>query len=248
MPPVTIAGISFAVNGPVEWAPFHSSGAVDVVIHIHELLRPPHSGARSMPAIERSNGRTRIFGEDFEAEASDGVVHLYQAPGRYPVEAVVKVLLADRLLQKGGLLLHAVGVASRRAAVLVGPSGAGKSTLGRICRQSGLRLLADELVAVWPEPSGWVAEGTPWNVGSPVRAVVDCVGLLEWDEASYFTSAPPGQVIRVLLPNALMPDASPVGRALMFRAASRLLEAVRSVRLYFVPDASAAEAVQSALS
>jgi hypothetical protein len=56
-----------------------------------------------------------------------------------------------------------------------------------------------------------------------------------------------GEVARVLLLNALLPESSATGRRHLLGAASRLLASVGTTRLVFARDASAADVVRAGL-
>jgi len=61
-------------------------------------------------------------------------------------ENFFRVLLANRTLSKGGVILHSAGVVGDDGArVFFGHSGAGKSTLARLALASGRRILSDDL-------------------------------------------------------------------------------------------------------
>lgn len=223
-----------------------------------EVLAPeaprPVPVTRELPLARRApDGTLRLEGEDYSATlAAEGLRATVVGQGRFPVETVLKVMLAGALARRGGLLVHGVAVAHQeRAALFVGHSGAGKSTLGALWAGAGGEVLSDELVAVWPEPGGarpvWRAAGTPWNVGLPGEAVLKVVGTLAWDAGSRWEAQAAGEVGRMLMLNALLPEATATGRGGLLAAAGRLLSDVPTVRLVFARDASAAEVVRGAL-
>ncbi len=219
-----------------------------------QVLRPaapsPASSARTLPEPRPvAGGGLRVEGEDYVAEiAPEGRSATVRGEGRFPVDTVLKVMLAGELARRGGLLVHGVAVEHEgRAALWTGHSGAGKSTLGALWAKAGGTVLTDELVAVWPEADGWRAAGTPWNVGVPREASLRVVGLLGWDTASRWEPVGAGEVARVLLLNALLPEASAAGRRHLLGAASRLLSGVETARLVFARDASAADVVRAGL-
>jgi hypothetical protein len=190
-----------------------------------------------------------VEGEDYVADISpEGQSATVTGEGRFPVDTVLKVMLAGELARRGGLLVHGVALEHQgRAALFTGQSGAGKSTLGVLWARAGGTVLTDELVAVWPEAGGWRAAGTPWNVGGPREASLRVVGTLGWDSASRWEPLGAGEVARVLLLNALLPEASAAGRRHLLGAASRLLGGVETARLVFARDATAAEVVRTKL-
>lgn len=219
------------------------------------VLRPPAprpvSSVRALPEPRPvPGGGLRVEGEDYAADiAPEGRSATVVGEGRFPVDTVLKVMLAGELARRGGLLVHGVAVEHQgRAALWTGPSGAGKSTLGALWTSAGGTVLTDELVAVWPEAGGWRAAGTPWNVGVPREAALCAVGTLGWDTASRWEAQGAGEVARVLLLNALLPESSAAGRRHLLGTASRLLGEVETARLVFARDASAADVIRAALA
>jgi hypothetical protein len=219
------------------------------------VLRPreprPVPSVRALPEPRpMPGGGLRVEGEDYVAEIAPGGhgATVTTGEGRFAVDTVLKVMLAGELARRGGLLVHGVAVEHQgRAALFTGNSGAGKSTLGALWTRSGGALLTDELVAVWPGAGGWRAAGTPWNVGVPREASLRVVGTLGWDTGSRWEPVDAGEVARVLLLNALLPESSAAGRRHLLGASSRLLAGVETARLVFARDASAAEVVRAAL-
>jgi hypothetical protein len=218
-----------------------------------EVARPAPA-TRELPRVLRApEGSLQLEGEDYSATlAADGLHATVVGQGRFPVETVLKVMLAGALARRGGLLVHGVAVAHEgRAALFVGHSGAGKSTLGALWTEAGGELLSDELVAVWPELGtglpAWRVAGTPWNTGVPGEARLKAVGTLAWDTGSRWESQPAGEVGRMLLLNALLPEATAAGRGGLLASAGRLLSEVAPVRLVFARNESAAAVVRGAL-
>lgn len=212
--------------------------------------RPPPA-VRSLPQVHRGpEGGWHLEGEDYVARvAREGSQASVIGAGMFPVETTLKVMLAAELARRGGLLVHGVGLEHLgRAALWVGPSGAGKSTLASLWRAEGGALLSDELVAAWPAEEGWRAAGTPWNTGGPREASLQAVGTLAWGARSRWEVWPAGEVARVLLLNALLPEDTPMGRSFLLAAASRMLGAVRTARLVFSRDSTAAEVLRGGLA
>ncbi|HXO18850.1 MAG TPA: hypothetical protein VOA87_02870 [Thermoanaerobaculia bacterium] len=70
-------------------------------------------------------------------------------------ENFLRVLLAYRLTELGGALLHSAGVVDGGQAFLfLGASGAGKTTLSRLSLAAGRTVLSDDLNALSPLPGG----------------------------------------------------------------------------------------------
>lgn len=221
------------------------------------MRNPPSPRApptvQELPRLEPDDsGTLHVDGAEYSAVLSpDRSRADVIGSGRYPVENVIKVMLASALAKRGGLLVHGVGLVHEgRAALFVGHSGAGKSTLGGLWREAGGAVLADELVAVWPVAGGgWRAAGTPWNV--PVRtedAALVAVGTLGWDAASRWEAQGAGEVARMLLLNALLPEPTPAGRGALVASAGRVLSSVETARLVFARDVSAADVVRARLA
>lgn len=90
-----------------------------------------------------------------------GAGEAYLLRSRFALNALLRVLLGVKLLEQGGLLLHAAGVRVGRGAwVFPGRSGAGKSTLAK--RFPLADVLSDEVVAVRLHGGRLEACGTPF--------------------------------------------------------------------------------------
>jgi hypothetical protein len=232
-------------------APLGSAVDARLVMRAPAVPRTPRAEQELLRLELADGGKLRAEGEDSSAVISrDRRFADVIGAGRLPVENVIKVLLAAWLAERGGLLIHGVGLVHEgRAALFVGHSGAGKSTLGGLWREAGGTVLADELVAVWPGPDGgWRAAGTPWNLTSRAEeARLVAVGTLGWDAASRWEAQGAGEVARVLLPNALLPEPTPKGRGALVGSAGRVLSSVETARLVFARDASVAAVVRGRL-
>ena len=78
-------------------------------------------------------------------------------------ENYFRVLLAYRLLEAGGALVHSAGVRDEAGAYLVfGPSGAGKSTFARLAREAGAAVLSDDLNPLCRANGNTVLEALPF--------------------------------------------------------------------------------------
>ncbi|HEX6852189.1 MAG TPA: hypothetical protein VF139_12380 [Candidatus Polarisedimenticolaceae bacterium] len=137
----------------------HRSGEPAASFDAKELrvVREPATSLVTMPGV-----RARVPDEGplaIEVEGDD--------PGRNAM-AVINVLhatIAWRIVERGGLLLHAASaVLDGRGFVLVGAEGAGKSTWARGMAAAGALALGDDIALVLPSASGFDL------VGSPLRA------------------------------------------------------------------------------
>jgi len=141
------------------------------------------------------------------------------APGRRPLPDRLGAEDAARRPARGeGRAFGSLGRGGgrRRAACFVGNSGAGKSTLGALCAANKVARLSDELVAIAPGERGFSASGTPWNVGAPGQATLALIGSLAWAGGSNVEPAPAVDLLRLLVPNTVLPDPSPEGRGRLF--------------------------------
>ncbi|MCU0696722.1 MAG: hypothetical protein MUC96_09350 [Myxococcaceae bacterium] len=147
-----------------------SSRPPALVIERHAAL-PAHARVAEGPL-----GRCRFLleGARMQVEVPDGM---------FQGELVLRLawyLVTTTTL--GGVLIHAAGISDgANALVASGKSGDGKSTLSRLCRASGLELLTDEIVQLFPDGT---CGGTPFrsdedNVGRPGRLPVRCFVALE---------------------------------------------------------------------
>lgn len=78
-------------------------------------------------------------------------------------ENVFRVLVAYRLLDLGGTILHSACVARNgRAYLMLGHSGAGKSTFSGMAQAAGWEVLSDDMNAVRTKDGRWVVEKLPF--------------------------------------------------------------------------------------
>lgn len=112
-------------------------------------------------AIWRRDSRGTIL-----VPRQDGPLHcrFEGNPGRWAIEACLRVTMSLALPRDGGLMIHSAGVASERRALLFsGPSGAGKTTISTmLAEHSRERRLGDDLTVARPGERGWIAHATPF--------------------------------------------------------------------------------------
>ncbi|MGH9390735.1 MAG: hypothetical protein ACRD1Z_14050, partial [Vicinamibacteria bacterium] len=105
------------------------------------------------------------FAGRFEIEGMTGEIDLcdsdFEPPAR-SVENFLRVALAWPAMAKGGLLLHASGVArGNRAYLFFGPSGSGKTTITRL--STGDTPLNDDCILIMRDGRGFTAHGVPFK-------------------------------------------------------------------------------------
>jgi hypothetical protein len=237
------------------WGPFFSSAdAEELTLSVQATGEPLARPADWRPLLPK--GRSDAAGAlTFEGEGIRVRVDAARSQAtvegpceRYPLDAAVRVLLADALVRRGGLLLHGVAVAREgKAAVFTGHSGAGKSTLATWASRGGLTVLADELVAIVPSGGGLAVHGTPWNAGVNTSAALSMAGVLSHGPAARLKAVEASAVLRVLLSNVVEPVDTAQMRATLFQIASSMLNAVPTQELEFARAPDVAEVLREAL-
>ncbi len=171
----------------------------------------------------------------------------------YPLD---ELLVQHHLARRGGLVIHACGVALEgRALLFAGVSGAGKSTLARLWSRARhrprARVLSDDRLGVLPRGRGFVAHGTPWHgsgrYASPEGLPLCALFFLEQASATRVQPLAPAEAAARLFALGFPPlwEAQGVARAL--ETCARLAQRVPCHLLRFAPDASALSAVRAAL-
>jgi hypothetical protein len=207
------------------------------------------------PGAGRSNGRLACWqGDASRATVYCGPGHLVvcadgaeigSAAG-YPVN---QLLLIYYLARRGGLLVHAAGLAADgRALIFPGVSGAGKSTLTRQFLARGRpTLLSDDRIIVREMGGGHLAFGTPWpgDAGVAVNASAPLAAIL-------FPARGKETRIRELSPQAALDRLLPATSILWFEpellasqleTCERLLRAVPAFELAWSPEAGVVDDV-----
>lgn len=76
----------------------------------------------------------------------------------------LRIVTAHRAVDRGGVLLHSVGVVhDGRAVILAGRSNVGKTTLARKAASAGFKVLSDDINLLLPEGSGYRAFKVPFT-------------------------------------------------------------------------------------
>ena len=80
-------------------------------------------------------------------------------------ENLFRTIVAYRIVELGGLLLHSAGMTDgKQAWLFIGRSNAGKTTISRLGLRAGLSVLSDDMNAVFPNENGdgFVTEQLPF--------------------------------------------------------------------------------------
>jgi hypothetical protein len=190
--------------------------------------------------LERRDGRLTV------QFAPDGTVrgHLVGLAAPWALEAAMRALYSFALPRRGGLLLHSAGLrwpGADRAVVCLGPSGAGKSTLSQLLQgNAGCLRLGDDMTAVLPGETGFVAHATPF-AGELGPAPDGCAPLhalyfLVKGSRHHLTPLPRREAIGRLLRNVVGFVDEPVSAAHALAAAEALAGAAPTGILEFARD------------
>jgi hypothetical protein len=154
------------------------------------------------------------------------------------LENVFRMLVAYRLLEIGGLLLHSAALSRGDAAwVFPGRSGAGKSTLAALAAAQGCAVLSDDLNALVPDGSRFTVEGVPFagdqRATSRELRPLAGVGLLRQGASVGFTPASRGEAIAGLLSCAPYVNQDPHRLEALAANVARLLDTSRPDKFTF---------------
>ena len=149
----------------------------DATIRLHpagvvSFLASPRPGQAEIYRMEsrRQDGRLAIWSYEFagwlDAATRSGGLALVSDGGALfdrGLENFLRVMTASFILDRGGLLLHAAGVARHgRAYIFFGPSGSGKTTVANLSPLD--TVLSDDLTLVVPHDGAFQAAGIPFGM------------------------------------------------------------------------------------
>jgi hypothetical protein len=167
---------------------------------------------------------------------------------------LLRLLLANHLASRGGLLVHAAGgVMHDRALVFPGVSMAGKSTLMRSFQNAGLgeSLLSDERIVLRcssdesRSANDFEAWGTPWSSEARVsrNAVAPLAALLFPTKAAACSIHPLAvpEALRMLMPSVSFPWYSEEMGAQILETCARVVEVIPCYELRFAPGEEVVE-------
>lgn len=189
--------------------------APDVVCQARQLTRPvglpiEHFSRDGQYTLQkrRSDSGIEVTGFEFigelsrssstPAQAALSVAEEVELPTSDVLQNFLRVVVAHRALDRGGVLLHSVGVLREcRAYLLVGRSNVGKTTLARKAAMVGARVLSDDINLVLSERGEYRAHKVPFTgeFGQHSENTSGCgsfplAGLALLEQASELTAAP----------------------------------------------------------
>ena len=196
----------------------------------------------------RSASRLRgaLFTPENEGEALRGAF-----------ENFFRVMVAYRILELGGLLLHSSGLVlddptGEGAHLFLGRSGAGKTTLSRLALAAGHDVLSDDVNAALPQATpgsqgqtrGWVAERLPFagelaQEDCSARSVpLRAIHRLEQTDVPRCEPLGDAQALALLSACSPFVNADPYRADALLSTATRLLDSVETWRTGFALDPS----------
>ncbi len=221
------------------------------------LACDPALGERPMAADYPALAR-RVDGTRLHVERADviGELDLAGTPLRaafrvaghdHSVESSLRVALSVALPRHDALVLHASAVEhAGRAQVFAGVSGAGKSTIAAMLDGApGFSRLADELVVLAREPSGWSVHVPPFlGVAGLPRGTIRPLGALHLivQAAGHRREGmTTGDAMRELLRHVVVYAAEPATTERVLDLVGQLVAEVPTGRLRFARDPSVSE-------
>ena len=124
-------------------------------------------------SIRRESCGIELTGINFEAQislgpnpavSSLGVALEHELAQTSVIENFLRIYMAHRVLELGGVMLHSAGlVFDDQAYIFSGRSNAGKTTLTRKAYEVGARILSDDINLVLPGKNGYQAHAVPFT-------------------------------------------------------------------------------------
>ncbi|GEM_PF-3070779 len=150
------------------------------------------------------------------------------------LDLFVRIALGVELLRRRSTLLHAAAVVRDHFGIICsGPSGAGKSTIADICRDLGLRVLADEMVVARMQGASCRVIGSPFWHGERRSAPAGAVFILEQTETPRIERISAARALPRMMEAGGAPLALPDVQAAFFETCGMLLERIPAYRLGF---------------
>ncbi|MGB9591334.1 MAG: hypothetical protein ACPL1K_02325 [Candidatus Kryptoniota bacterium] len=154
----------------------------------------------------------------------------------------LRVAAATLAFQRGGLMVHAAGIAREQIAYLfVGKSGIGKTTVARNSPMGSV--LNDDLLFLQPRENGWMVFSAPFYNQTQVKpipnqAVLKGIYFLVQDKRVYLEEINQTSAVAELLANVPVLSGNPQMLNEIFSRCNQIIQAVHPYRLHFLPDDS----------
>lgn len=245
---VACADAAFAALLADRWADFATRAPADVTLDVKVVAPPPDAEVLAWSGpfarLHQRNSELLIEGPGFAGtyDARAGRGRISQPADPAPLETLLTAIIASRLLEEGGCLLHAAALACADGAhVFFGPSGSGKTTVATLV---GDGVITDEITAFRRTADGWRVSGVPWR---GVRLEADLAGLfrLRKGATTLFRRLGPGEAARELLGCAFLPRADGPEIARFLGIAAALIATVGCREMTFALDGAFRDALPS---
>lgn len=171
--------------------------------------------------------------------------HWTEGPGfLQALENVLRLFLAYRVFDAGGLVLHSsAAVVDETAFLFVGRSGAGKSTAARLSLEAGHGVLSDDLNAIERSVDAYRLRALPFTgdlspaVARPGSFPIGQLCRLEQYPSHETTPLSRAETVALLAACAPFLNADPERSAALLARTAALAEALPACTLRFRPDA-----------
>lgn len=175
------------------------------------------------------------------SEGDSAILHINSFISKQYVELFFRVVTAIRIFAKGGLLVHAAGIAKNNTGYLfTGHSGAGKTT---VCQLStNCTILNDDMVILSLINNTWYISSTPFTNESQVPPGSGCIPLnkiylLNQAKEHRIEEVPQSQAIADLITHVPVITQSPKQLKTLVDRCVGIVKNKQVYNLYFLPDA-----------
>lgn len=237
---------AFAALLAARYSEFVADGPADALLTVELTAEPPDADLLQWTGpfarFAARGAAIEISGPGFRGgfDTRTGRGRITQPPDPAPLETLLTAIIAGRLLDQGGFLLHAAAILGADGArVFFGPSGSGKTTVATLV---GAGVITDEITAIRRASGGWRVSGVPWR-GTRLEGDLAGIFRLARGPATRFRRLGPAEAARELFGSAFFPlaDGHEIGRFL--DTVGDLVAAVDAWEMAFTPDRAFWDAV-----
>jgi len=237
---------AFAALLAARYTEFAADGPADVALRVELTAEPPDADLMRWTGpfarfAARGDG-IEISGPGFRGayDTRAGRGWITQPPDPAPLETLLTAILAGRLLDGGGFLLHAAAILGEDGArVFFGPSGSGKTTVATLV---GTSVITDEITAIRRTSAGWRVSGVPWR-GTRLEGDLAGIFRLARGPATRFRRLGPAEAARELFGSVFFPLADGREITRFLDTAGDLVAAVDAWEMAFTPECAFWDAV-----